>query len=236
MSLVIDTPHDWSLTALDVITGAMQLCQAIGVGETVAAPDVELCMRSLDGFIKEMPIHGFQWPQVSSDPVAITWSVVTPSLVTPPLDYFGCPVLKRTDANGSMVTLRQVSKEQWERFDLTQTAAYPEYFYVPPDLSFRLYPAPTQDPVLTLTYQSILPDIVLTAAPSIQQQYLNSLQYFLADEIALKYGVPQAERVELAARATQKKFLLTQWATEQSPICITVDDGCYPRTGPLEWR
>lgn len=224
MSLVVDTPQDWSLTALDVITGAMQLCQSIGVGEHVAPADVEVCMRALDGFIKEMPIHGFQWPQISSDPVSITWSIATPGVVSPPLDYFGCPVLKRTDANGSKVALKQVSKEQWEQFDLTKTAAYPEYFYVPPDLSFRLFPVPTQDPGLTLTYQSILPDIVLTAAPSIQQQYLNSLQYFLADEISLKYGVSQDIRVEIAARATQKKFLLTQWATDQAPICISVAD------------
>lgn len=224
MSLVVDTPQDWSLTSLDVIKGALQLCQAIGVGENVAPADLEVCRTALDGFIKEMPIHGFQWPEISSDPVSIIWSSLTPGIVTPPLDYFGCPVLKRTDANGSSKALQQVPKAEWEKFDLTKTAEYPEYFYVPPDLSFRLFPVPTIDPDLTLTYQSILLDVVLTAAPSIQQQFLNSLQYFLADEISLKYGVPQDVRMEIAARATQKKFLLTQWAIDQGPICISVVD------------
>ena len=236
MTIVIDASLDWSLTTIKVIQGALQLCQAIGVGEKVEDEDAALCLDALNGVIKELPNYGFQWPRISNNPVSISWTLGTPSIVTPPLDYFAAPVLKYTDASGVLRPLRPVSKFIWEAYDLTQTADYPEVFYVSPDLSFHLYPAPTQEPGLWLSYQSILPDVILAGMTNIQQQYVNSLQYFLADEISLKYGVDQTIRAEISARAAQKKFLMLQWATDQAPICISVDDCAYPRSGPLEWR
>lgn len=236
MAIVIDAGHDWSLTTVEVIKGALQLCQAIGVGEKVDDDDASLCLDALNGVLKELPITGFQWPQVSSSPAAVSWSIGTPGMVYPPTDYFGAPVLKFTDQNGALRLLRQVPKATWEAYDLTQTADYPQVFYVAPDLTFHLYPTPTKDPGLSLSYQSILPDLILTGTTNIQQQFVNSLQYFLADEIALKYGVPQEVRAEISARAAQKKFLVLGWATDQAPISFTVDDCGYPRSGPLEWR
>lgn len=224
MPIVIPTTVDWSQTTIDVIKGALQLCQAIGVGENVNDEDSSLCMAALDGLLKELPIHGFSWPQVTASADGLAWTLSTPCVLVPPTDYFGAPVLKYTDASGRAVELTQLPKTAFEALDLTQTAVYPQYYYVSPDLAFNIWPAPTQDPGLTLTYQTIIPDLILTATPGMQQQYLNALQYLLADEISLKYGVPQAERVEIAARATQKKFLLTQWATDQAPICISVVD------------
>lgn len=226
----------WTLTAIEVIRGALQLCGAIGVGETVSDDDADLCLDSLTGVVKELPLQGFSWPEVSSTPVVVAWSGGTPSVVTPPADYFESPFLKYMDAAGKMRLLTRIPKWRYEQLDLTQTAQYPQVYYVAPDLSFKLWPTPTQNPNLMLTYQSIIPDPVLTATPSIQQQYLNALQYFLADEISMKYGVPQAERAEISARAAQKKFLMNQWAIDQGPVAFTVDDGCYPRSGPLEWR
>lgn len=227
----------WTLTAIEVIRGALELCQAIGVGEPVSDPDAELCMDSLQGILKELPLHGFSWPQVSSTPVAVSWVLATPSSVTPPVDFFGAPVLKFTDAGGVKRELMRVDKTRWEMLDLTKTGAYPSYFYVAPDLTFKLWPAPTQNPNLALTYQSIIPDLsALTSIPGVQQQYLNSLQYFLADEICLKFGTSQDIRVEIAGRAAQKKMLMTQWAVDQGPISIEVIDGyeTYPRS-PLSW-
>lgn len=214
----------WTLTTIEVIRGALELCQAIGVGEPVKDPDAATCMDALQGLVKELPNHGYQWPQLSSAPTAVAWVLGTPSSVTPPVDYFGAPVLKFTTASGSLKELTRVPKVYWEALDLTKTATYPEVFYVAPNLTFKLWPAPTIDPVLKLTYQSIIPDLTLTATPGFAQQYLNSLQYLLADEISLKYGVAQDIRVEIAARAAVKKQMMLQWATDQGPICITVDD------------
>lgn len=213
----------WTLTTIEVIRGALELCQAIGVGEPVSDPDTETCMDALQGLVKELPIHGYQWPQISSTPVAVAWVLATPSSVTPPADYFGAPVLKFTDAGSVKRELIQLAKPYWERLDLTKTAQYPSHFYVAPNLTFKLWPAPTIDPVLSLTYQSIIPDLTLTGTPGFAQQYLNTLQFLLADEVSLKFGVPQDIRVEIAARAAVKKQMMLQWAVDQGPIIIEVD-------------
>lgn len=213
----------WTLTTVEVIRGALELCQAIGVGEPVSDPNTETCMDALQGLMKELPIHGYQWPQLSSTPVAVAWVLGTPSSVSPPADYLGAPVLKFTDAGSVKRELPRVSKAAWETLDLTKTAQYPDRYYVAPNLTFKLWPAPTIDPVLTLTYQSIIPDLTLTATPGVAQQYLNTLQYLLADEVSLKFGVPQDVRVEISARAAVKKQMMLQWATDLGPIVIEVD-------------
>jgi hypothetical protein len=212
----------WTLTTLQVIRGALELCQVVGVGETIDDDDTDLCMRSLDGVIKELPLHGYSWPEVTPVPVAVTW--VSGNSVTPPTDYFGVPTLKFTDASSNKVELLQLPKAEWELLKLSQTAQYPTHWYQAPDLTFKLWPTPTQNPGLELTYQGIIPDLVLTSTPTIQQQYLNTLQYLLADEISLKYGVARDIRQELGVRAAYKKNLMVQWATDLAPISISVVD------------
>lgn len=229
-------PTAWTQTALDVIQGALQLCQAVGVGENVSDEDASVCMTSLDGIMKELPIQGFSWPQITPAPVALTWNIVTPGIVTPPTDFFGSPVIKRTDTNGSLIELQRVPKQYWEALINTTptTAIYPQYFYLASDLSIRLWPVPTVNPALSMSYQSIIPDLVRTSPPAIQQQYLNGLQFILADEISLKYGVPGDVRQELAARATQKRMMMQAWAVDLGPIEMQVNDGGYGWTsGPF---
>jgi hypothetical protein len=228
MPIVIDpedaSPAPWNPSALDVITGAMQLCQAIGVGERVKASDIEVCMNALEGIVRELSIYGVTWPKVSSAPVSIEWDPLSPDRFTPPEDYFGVPVLKYLDAGDFARQLGQLTKVQYELLDATQTAEHPTHFYVAPNFTFMLWPVPTQDPTLTLTYQSIAINAVISDTPVAYKAYLNGLQYLLADEISLKYGVPQDIRVEIGARATQKRVLMVQWATESAPMFITVDD------------
>jgi hypothetical protein len=214
----------WPLTTTTVIRGALELCQAIGVGETVSAADTEVCMNALEGVVRELPTYGVTWPKVSSQPIAITWSALAPESFAPPEDYFGVPVLKYVDAGGFARQLGQLTKVQYELLDATATAQHPTHFYVTPNLTFMLWPVPTQDPVLTLTYQGIATNASLEDTPAAYQAFMNGLQFLLADEISLKYGVPQDIRVELAARATQKRILMVQWATESAPMFITVDD------------
>lgn len=227
----------WTLSTVEVIRGAMQLCQAIGVGEPIDDDDADMCMGALDGILKELPILGYSGPQLTSTPVAITWSIGTPSTVTPPTDFFGAPVLKFTDQAGIKQTLLRIPRADYELLDQPKTADYPERYYVAPDLTFKLWPVPTKNPGLTLSYQSIIPDLTsLTGTPVVPQQFLNSLQYLLADEVSLKFAVPQDVRVEIGARATQRRTMMLQWAVDTAPICFQVIDGdsYYPRS-PLSW-
>lgn len=221
----------WSLTSLDVITGALELCQAISAGEEPSAEDESLCLRALNGILKELPLHGIGWPKVSSANTAITWSIVTPSVVAFPADYFGVPVLKFTDPNSRLQLLRQIRKVEFEKLDSAATGTYPLYFYEAPNKTIYLWPAPTQNPGLNLTYQAIVSDATLNVVPDIQQAYLNGLQYWVAEEVKIKFPVPADIKAEIREKFLEKRSLMAQWSVEMAPLVITVDDAPYN-----EWR
>ncbi len=213
----------WTLTAGEIIKGALETCNAIGIGEPIAPEDSEVCMRALNGLIKELPIHGIGWFKVTSTDASITWSIGTPSVVSVPADFFGVPVLKFTDANGVLKELRQITKAEYETRDRTKEAQYPQEFYLAPDSSIFLLPVPTQDPVLKLSYQAIADDAALTVTPDIQQAFLSSFQDWLAEKISLKFA-PSELRPEITQRAMMARTLIMQWSTETAPISFQVFD------------
>ena len=214
----------WSLTSLDIVKGALELCEAIDLDQEPSAEDATVCLRVLNGVLKELPLHGIDWPKVSSTTTAVTWSGVTPSVVAFPADYFAVPVLRYTDPNSVLQPLRQIRKVEFERLSNTATAVYPQYFYVAPDGSVNLWPTPTQNPNLKLTYQAIVSDATLTVTPDIEQAFLNGLQYWLAEEIKIKFGVPPQKSAEIRTKFMEKRALMQQWAVEVAPIEMTVDD------------
>lgn len=214
----------WTLTAGDIVEGALELCQAIAAGEAVSAEDSALCLRSLNGILKELPLHGIGWPKVSSANSSIAWSIGTPSTVSLPADFFGVPVLRYTDAAGVLQPLRQITKREYEELNAAATAAYPQYFYLAPSNAVYLWPVPTLDPVLKLTYQAIVSDATLTATPDIQQAFLNGLQYWLAEEVKLKFDVTGQLSKEIAQKAMEKRFLMQQWSVEIVPLSFSVAD------------
>lgn len=221
----------WTLTSADVIQGALELCQAVGVDQAPSAEDEAVCLRALNGILKELPLHGIGWPKVSSSNSAVAWNVLTPSVVAFPADYFGVPVLKYTDQNARLQLLSPIRKVEYERLDSAATGTYPLYFYEAPDRSIYLWPTPTQDPVLRLTYQAIVSDTTATATPDIQQAYLNGLQYWVAEEVKIKFDVPANIAVMIREKFLEKRGLMTQWSVEMAPLVITVDDAPYN-----EWR
>lgn len=214
----------WSDTASEIIHGAMEICGAVGVDETVQPEDSDLCLRALNGILKEMPIHGFSWPKVSTVDTAIAWSALTPSVVAVPSDYFGLPVLKFTDAGGKLIQLRRMTKPEYDSVDQAATATHPTGFHVGKSNAVYLWPIPTQDPGLKLTYQSNAGTVTLTDVPGLDDAFIPAMQFWLADEVSLKFQVPQGDRVEIAQRAKGKRDRLLSWATELSPISVTVAD------------
>lgn len=214
----------WSLTSSEIVEGALQLCQAVGIDEPVSAEDSALCLRALNGILKELPIHGIGWPKVTATTTALTWAALTPSTVAVPSGYFGSPVLRFTDVNSVLQPLEPLTKARYEELNASATATYPSAFYIAPNDAIYLYPVPTQDPVLKLTYQAIVNDATLTAAPDVRQAYLNGLQFWLADEVKLKFNVTGALSQEIEKKAAQKRFLMQQWSVETAPISFSVGE------------
>lgn len=213
------------MTAIDIIRGALELCGVQGAAEPVSSEDADLCLRVLNRVIKLMPTYGFSWPKLSSTNVAVTWEIGTPSTITPPADYFGVPVLDYTNAAGQGIPLVEMSKTDYDALvSPSTTALYPTHFYVAPDTTFRLYPVPTQDPLLKLGYQSVIADVTLTQTPTVSAIMQDMIEYWLADEISLKYSTPDKTRDEISKRLIEKRGHALQWAVSTAPIVFEVVD------------
>ena len=216
-------PTVWSISASDIIRGALELNEAIDATEAVSAQDSELCLRAFNGIMKELPLHGLSWPELTNADVAVTWSNVTPDIVIRPADYFGVPTFKYTAPDGKKQPLVQLSRPAYLALDLQQTATYPSHFFEQPDRNFKLWPIPTIDPVLTLGYQSISDDVSLTIQPDIQQAYLNLFELWVADRISMKFGTASQKRMEINGRMKEARELMIQWAVDKAPLIFAVD-------------
>lgn len=211
------------MTANEIIRGALELCGVQGAAEPISAEDAELSLKVLNRVLALLPTYGFSWPNISNSDTSITWAVVTPNTFTTPTNYFGVPMLDMTDASGNTVALTELTKPEYDAIEnKTQTATYPTHFYVTPDSTFILYPVPTQDPQLKLSYQSVIAEVGLTDSPSVSTVMQDMIEHFLASEISLKYGVSEDKRIEIAKRFSAKRELAMQWAVSTAPISIEV--------------
>ena len=103
----------WSLTTLGVIKNALAICGVIGDGEPVRPADNETCLTALQNILKELPLHGVVWSKITSDAVALAWSGVTPAKITLPVDYYGSPVVYRTQ-DDAHVPIRIITKAEYD--------------------------------------------------------------------------------------------------------------------------
>jgi len=216
----------WTLPARDICQDAAEHMNANGADETLSAEDFDVLFRGLQGILKELPVHGFSWPQVTVDPVALTWSSGSPSVVTLPTDYFGVPQVTYT-VNGQDVPVRVVPKVQYDYLK-SQSLVPPfprvQSIYIAPDFSAHLWPVPSVDPGLKLTYQAIVPDAVQTQAPKLPQTWVLFIGLWLAWECSNKFSVPADRRADIQARYMMKRELMLGYATETAPIHFEVRD------------
>lgn len=210
----------WTLTAQEVITGALQEIGAIGAGQTASPDDYSVCLTSLQNILKEMPLHGLSWPKITVAPVALVWSSGTPAQVAMPADYFGVPVVSFTQAAAN-IDLDVMSKARYDALlNPTQTALYPTSIYIAPNNIGYLWPVPTVNPSLSITYQAITLDAAMLVTPDIVQAWVGGLSLWLAYEVAGKFGVPVGDRQDIERRFLMRRALMMAYAAETAPICF----------------
>lgn len=217
-------PTSWTLTAQEVITGALQEIGVLGAGQTASPSDYDICLTGLQNLLKEMPLHGLSWPKVTVAPVALAWSAGTPGQVAMPVDYFGVPTVSFTQSAAN-IDLDVMTKARYDALlNPSQTALYPTSIYIGPNNIGYLWPVPTVDPALTITYQAITLDASMLAAPDIVQAWVGGLTLWLANEVAAKFGVPGQDRADLERRFLMRRGLMLAYAAESAPITFEVRD------------
>lgn len=211
----------WTLTATEVCTDALRHLNVIGEGDTPSGDQMQEALKGLDIVLKELPLGGYHWPKLSGE-TALTWASV--QTIALPDDYYGFPVAWRTDS-GVKSPLSQIPHATWVRMTDRTAVGAVTHFYVDKGNTFYMWPTPaTDDPGLYVQYQKIIDDASLAVTPDVLQTWKGALSYGVADEISLKYGAPQATRVEVAQRWAGKRALLLASAIPHEDISFEVRD------------
>lgn len=189
----------WALTAGEICADALEHLGVIADGEPATGGDMQTALRALDGVLKELPLHGYSWPALTAE-VALVW--LGTQAVALPADFYGCPVA--WSPAGARLT--QITHAVWaSKTDRTATGEAVTHFYISPAGELLLWPVVSADPALMLQYQRVVGDAELATSPGLPQYWLNPLGYGVANELALKFGIPQDKRLEIAQRWASKR-------------------------------
>lgn len=214
----------WAMTAQAIITDAMQHCGVLESGEVPSTDDNNTCLTSLQNIIKELPFNGVSWSKVSPTPTALTWSSGTPAQVSMPADYFGVPNIYYT-LNSANVDLRIITKAEYDALlQPDYVATTPISAYIAPNNIAYLWPVPSANPSLKITYQAIALDVVTTSQLDVAQAWQGGLSWLLAYEIGPKFGISGAKADAIEKRAMQKRRMMLAYSAETAPISFEVLD------------
>lgn len=210
----------WTLAAAEICTDALEHLDVIGDGEPASGSDMQLALRALDAVLKELPLSGYSWPKLSGE-VALTW--VSGATIVLPVDYYGSPVAWRT-VGTSKTPLVQIPHGRWIKMVGRDATGQPSHFYIDPANVLHLWPIPTVDPLVSLQYQRIVDDADATVQPDIAQYWLNPLGYGVANELALKFGIPDNKAQQVAARWMAKRTLALESSIASEVISFEARD------------
>ena len=208
----------WALSSSQIIRSALEHMGVVDAVTTPSAEDSAVCLRALNGLLKELPTYGYLWPEYREG-VAVSW--VSGATVTLPSDFYGFPLMKRSDG----VILREFTPAEWADMDASSRAqsGVPEAFYRL-GTTATLWPIPSTDPGLTLDYQSIVSDAVSAAQPDMPQVWLNGLAWGIAAECWMKYQVPMDRGQIIETKWGVKLQQLLSISAPDAPIEFTVAD------------
>ncbi|MDB5887021.1 MAG: hypothetical protein JWR74_3192 [Polaromonas sp.] len=219
-TLLPATSTAWTLTASEICTDALEHMGILADGETASSGDMHTALKALDGVLKELPLHGYCWPALSAA-TPLNWA--GDQVVSLPDDYYAYPAVW-SSVSGAKVQLVQLTHAQWLAVPDRSATGTATHCYVDPLGDLCLWPVPAVDPVLSIQYQRVVLDALLVTPPALPQYWINPLGYGVANELVLKFSVPQDKRLEIAQRWNAKKDRALESSIASEAICFSVAD------------
>jgi hypothetical protein len=188
-------PIVWNLTRERIADRALERIGALGAGQTPDAEDRNLALETLDSILKSLPLYGIIWPRVT--PVSVSLSVTALSTtVAMPTDWYPSALhvnVVKTDGTERPATI--IQRRDYEEIpDKTKQGNDLEYAYIGPDRIMYLWPVPTANITLKLTYQRIVQDSVSGAIlPDLGPEWLMGLWNGVAAYCGDEFGVPESD-------------------------------------------
>lgn len=204
----------WNLPLASFVSRVLQKCGVLDPGETADAADSTLVMDTINGTLKALHADGLLWWAVSTEPVAFVAGQAD-KLV--PLNFAEAVFAYWVGAAGRV---RLIERGEYEAiFDKTQGGT-PELLFVDDGL-LRLWPIPSAEGVLRLTYQREIADAEGVQPLAIPPSLVKPMVDLVAAEVLPYFGVPAAISARLerdAARATMTLRRLSAQTAEPAPV------------------
>lgn len=219
---------DFSQTADEVVTSALEVCGALQIGETVSSEEAELARKHLNLMLKT-------W---ATDPKLFLQAEASVTLVASTASYTASPVSLarritgvRRRTSGIDTPLMMMSRQEYlDQPNKTQTGT-PVAFYFDPQRSTRtLYVWPVPDATIAasttvrIDYERVIEDIdALSNDPDVPQEWLEAMTYSLAARLCLPLGVMTANAAlvaEIKDRAAQLYAQLQADSDESASVFL----------------
>ena len=210
----------WTMSALEVINDAYSLIGVKGPRGSLDANLFALGVRTLNGVLKELSLHGFTPAQLSAVDASLSWSAGSPGEVAAPADLWGDLLLSRADASGHRIGLHSLSRAAWLAILGRSAAGVPTHFHVDGS-RVLLWPVPSVDPVLSASYVSVPDDAVSAGVPDVPQSGLLALVWGVAAHLAPHF---QVDATQYMAGWVAKRNDLISGSASTAPVIFELVD------------
>lgn len=204
----------WNLPLASFVSRVLQKCGVLASSETASAADYALVLDVINGTIKALHADGLLWWAVNTEPMDFASGV---DALPVPLDFSEAVFAYWVGAAGRV---RLIERGEYEAiFDKTQDGT-PEVLFVDGEV-LRLWPVPSADGTLRLTYQREIADAEGIAPLAIPPSIVKPMVDLIAAEVLPYFGVPMAAAARLerdAARATMTLRQLSVQRAEPAPV------------------
>lgn len=228
----------YSVSRDQIISSALRKLGVLELGATPDSDTVTNSAQALNLMIKQWMTDGIKlWTVVEYTlPLVANKNSYTigPSgdLVTDkPLKLIQA-FLRNTQVTPNIDTPMQIfSKEQYNVLGSKNSTGTPNSVFLDPNTTYStVYIYLTPDSNVATNYQMHLVvqkpiDDILTSSsvPNFPVEWMQSLVWGLADQLALEYGLPVNHRQEISMRAEKYKSQLEDWDVESSSTFFTPD-------------
>jgi hypothetical protein len=228
--MTISSSYNYVPTRDQIIARALRIVGALGQGETAPAAAVTEATFALNDIIKEWQADGMLlwkeegWYFTPTSTVLHTIGIGQGINRAAPQKIL--VVMRRKTLNGvtTIVPLEEKTLVDFNALSPTTLTGVPQFWsyryngstYTEPTVSFYMWPIPSADFISDasgtgdILVRSIAPIADFDAAgdhPDVPSYLFNALTWALADQICYEYGVPIAERAQIAKKAQTHKAI-----------------------------
>lgn len=214
---------DFSLTRDEIISDALELIGAIGIGETPTAADLTTCSRSLNMMVKAWEAQGIHLWTKTTLQVSLVENQINYTLSPRPLMILQA-WLRNTDNVDRPIMIDNMTS--YNMIPNKTTSGKINRIIYDPQLStgiLSVWPVPDDDTdVLYLKYIRVIEDFDSSSnTPDLPQEWLQPLVENLAVKVAPKYGkVLSKTNPDIISNAATSLAEMRMWDVENAKIRV----------------